>query len=190
LGLSSESGIKMLYARHQDEFTSDETRVISFQTAGGLQDIRVFSLRGTRLLTLFARTQQAKLFRKWVLDLLDGKVRLRAPALPRAVSTDARHALRTVAEWPDMPEPVRARLLEVAETGVGVARFPELTALAEKRLEASLGAAPFMAAINEIDRRGAAMGISKDALKTEMQLLKRLREQPELDLSTSDQADA
>ena len=154
----------------------------------GLQWTRVLSPRGAFKLMRFTRTPEADQLMEELLDYMEGKSsgRARLRTQPRPVSTDARHALRSVAEWPDMPEPVRARLLEAADTGVGVSRFPELTTLAEKRLEASLGAAPFMAAINEIDRQGVAMGISRDALKTEMQLLKRLRTQPELPLENGE----
>lgn len=36
--------------------------------------IRIFSLRGAHLIAMFARTQIAKEFRKWVLDILDKEV--------------------------------------------------------------------------------------------------------------------
>jgi prophage antirepressor-like protein len=36
--------------------------------------VRVFSLRGAHLVSMFANTSVAKLFRKWVLDILDREV--------------------------------------------------------------------------------------------------------------------
>lgn len=80
---SEQSGIPVLklYSRHADEFADDETRLLTVQTSGGPQELRVFSLRGARLLAMFARTAKAKAFRCWVLDLLDNldEIRVSAP---------------------------------------------------------------------------------------------------------------
>ena len=38
---------------------------------GGLQQVRVFSLRGAHLLGMLARTEKAKEFRRWVLDVIE-----------------------------------------------------------------------------------------------------------------------
>ena len=67
--------IAELYARHADEFTESMTRVVDVPTPGGIQNVRVFSLRGAHLLGMFARTERAKEFRRWVLDILDGIAR-------------------------------------------------------------------------------------------------------------------
>ena len=40
-------------------------------TAGGKQQVRVFSLRGCHLLAMFSKTPVAKEFRRWVLDLIE-----------------------------------------------------------------------------------------------------------------------
>ena len=47
------------------------TALIEVQTAGGVQKIRVFSLRGAHLLGMFARSKRAKAFRRWVLDIIE-----------------------------------------------------------------------------------------------------------------------
>ena len=47
------------------------TQVMSLPTAGGVQQVRVFSLRGAHLLGMLANTDKAKAFRRWVLDVLD-----------------------------------------------------------------------------------------------------------------------
>ena len=93
LGLP-EKGVRKLFERHSDEFTSDETRLIIEQTAGGPQQLRVFSLRGARLLAMFARTEPAVRFRRWILDLLEGKAAV-PHAAPDALSRlpDARAVL-------------------------------------------------------------------------------------------------
>lgn len=66
-----ETAIIKLYNRNADEFRDDMTKLIEISTAGGLQKVRIFSLRGCHLITFFARTQVAKEFRKWVLDILE-----------------------------------------------------------------------------------------------------------------------
>ena len=63
-----------LYNANKDEFTNSMTTVLKLDTAGGAQDVRVFSLRGAHLLGMFARTDVAKAFRRWVLDVLDREV--------------------------------------------------------------------------------------------------------------------
>lgn len=60
-----------LYDRNADEFTDSMTQVIELPTAGGKQQVRVFSLRGCHLLGMLARTKVAKEFRRWVLDVLE-----------------------------------------------------------------------------------------------------------------------
>lgn len=60
-----------IYRRNADEFTDTMTAVIDLPTSGGTQKVRVFSLRGAHLIAMFARTEKAKAFRRWVLDILD-----------------------------------------------------------------------------------------------------------------------
>lgn len=64
-------GLSNLYQKHADEFTENMTAVIKLPTAGGLQDARIFSLRGAHLLAMLSRTEVAKDFRRWVLDILE-----------------------------------------------------------------------------------------------------------------------
>lgn len=68
------NAIKDLYARNEDEFTADMTQVIDLPTAGGIQPVRIFSPRGCYLLGMLARTEKAKAFRSWVLDVLEGRI--------------------------------------------------------------------------------------------------------------------
>lgn len=63
--------VTKIYERNADEFTAEMTALIEMPTAGGLQKVRIFSLRGAHLIAMFARTKVAKAFRKWVLDVLD-----------------------------------------------------------------------------------------------------------------------
>lgn len=70
-----------LYSRNTDEFTAEMTQLVELDTAGGRQQDRIFSPRGCYLLGMLARTERAKAFRCWVLDVLEG----RQP--PRKVAT-------------------------------------------------------------------------------------------------------
>lgn len=73
-----------LYQQHADEFTDAMTAVVKLDTAGGKQDVRIFSPRGCWLLGMFARTERAKAFRAWVLDVLEGLAPAPGAAEPRA----------------------------------------------------------------------------------------------------------
>ncbi|WP_416347035.1 P22AR C-terminal domain-containing protein [Enterobacter hormaechei] len=74
LGYSDDKAIHRLYRKHADEFTVNMTGVVKVTTPGGIQDSRVFSLRGAHLMGMFSRTTVAKEFRRWVLDVLDSEV--------------------------------------------------------------------------------------------------------------------
>lgn len=71
LGYNRDTFIHRLYSRHTGEFTERMTGVVSLTTPGGTQETRIFSLRGAHLLGMFARTERAAEFRRWVLDILD-----------------------------------------------------------------------------------------------------------------------
>lgn len=91
--------IAKLYDRNADEFTDSMTQVIELPTAGGKQQVRVFSLRGCHLLGMLARTKVAKEFRRWVLDvleetLLNGKVSDGIKTVTPKTTADDRTPLR------------------------------------------------------------------------------------------------
>lgn len=69
-----ETAITKLYNRNSDEFRNDMTKLVEMNTSGGLQKIRIFSLRGCHLIGFLAKTAIAKQFRKWALDVLDKEV--------------------------------------------------------------------------------------------------------------------
>lgn len=80
--------IAKLYDRNADEFTDSMTQVIELPTAGGKQQVRVFSLRGCHLLGMLARTKVAKEFRHWVLDVLEKEVSGSQPKLAKTTVSD------------------------------------------------------------------------------------------------------
>lgn len=67
-----------LYDRNADEFTASMTALVELDTAGGKQQVRIFSLRGVHLLAMLSRTKVAKEFRHWVLDVLDAQIEAQA----------------------------------------------------------------------------------------------------------------
>ncbi|HHG8589914.1 TPA: Bro-N domain-containing protein [Citrobacter koseri] len=80
LEYSDVKAVQRIYSRHADEFTEQMTRVVKVTTPSGKQEARVFSLRGAHLVAMFARTNVAKEFRRWVLDILDREVSINIPA--------------------------------------------------------------------------------------------------------------
>lgn len=78
LGYVREDAISSLYRRNAEEFTPCMVENVKLAFSGNLEkEVRIFSLRGAHLLAMFARTEVAKEFRRWVLDVLDSTV---APA--------------------------------------------------------------------------------------------------------------
>lgn len=79
LGYKSTKSISNLFTQYEDEFSQGMTMVIESVTNGingssRRMKVRVFSLRGAHLIAMFARTDVAKEFRRWVLDILDREV--------------------------------------------------------------------------------------------------------------------
>jgi len=81
LGYSDHTGVNRTFNRNKDEFTKNMTQLIkinekvistsSSKTKGLVAKTRIFSLRGCYAIAMFARTDIAKKFRKWVLDILE-----------------------------------------------------------------------------------------------------------------------
>ena len=67
------AAIAKIFDRNADEFTDEMTQLVELDTAGGRQQVRIFSPRGCYLIGMLSRTEKAKEFRKWVLDVLEGR---------------------------------------------------------------------------------------------------------------------
>lgn len=114
------SALAQIFKSHTDEFTATMTKVVKLATAGGKQSVRIFSLRGAHLLAMFARTDTAKAFRVWVLNILDAEIeRQRQAAAPARIAGDQLAALKEICqrrvmekvnEIPDMMN--RGRVIE------------------------------------------------------------------------------
>ena len=90
--------IVKIYDRNADEFTAEMTALVEMQTAGGLQKVRIFSLRGAHLIAMFARTKIAKSFRKWVLDILDEEVKKTTALLPNTLTPEQQQAIQSAVQ--------------------------------------------------------------------------------------------
>lgn len=75
LNYKSSKSITNLFNQYSDEFSPGMSQVIESVTSGNYRKkVRVFSLRGAHLIAMFSRTDVAKEFRRWVLDILDREV--------------------------------------------------------------------------------------------------------------------
>lgn len=76
LGYKKVDAITQIYERNKDEFSDSMSETLKLRASGNLiKDVRIFSLRGAHLIAMFARTDIAKQFRQWVLDVLDHHVK-------------------------------------------------------------------------------------------------------------------
>lgn len=90
--------VMKIYDRNADEFTAEMTALVEMKTAGGIQKVRIFSLRGAHLIAMFARTKIAKEFRKWVLDVLDKEVRKTTALLPNTITPEQQQAIQSAVQ--------------------------------------------------------------------------------------------
>ena len=98
LNYKNTKSIANLFNENEDEFTPAMSLVIESVTNGinGSQrriKVRVFSLRGAHLIAMFARTEVAKEFRKWVLDILDHEVSKTISDITPIVSKPQTHTI-------------------------------------------------------------------------------------------------
>lgn len=73
LGYKRADFVAQLYRKHADEFTAGMSENVESTFPGNLRtQQRIFSPRGCHLIAMFARTERAAAFRRWVLDVLEG----------------------------------------------------------------------------------------------------------------------
>lgn len=74
LGYGRLDTVARIFKRNEDEFTDEMSLTVNLTLRGQVAPTphRIFSARGARLVTFFARTEKAKAFRAWVLDVLEG----------------------------------------------------------------------------------------------------------------------
>jgi prophage antirepressor-like protein len=184
LGFKSPSGLMNLLARHANEFTAEETRLVSLPTeTRGVQSMRVFSLRGMRLLAMLVNSPIGARFRKWLTDLLEGRVLRRGMMLTQTrdgvadLSLDAKLALSyalELIEGLDGAEDASAKLSGILAGRYMLPSDPRLSAHAEAwergRHLQSLASAEYA----RIRRMAMLDGFSETAIKAEVNRRRRL----------------
>lgn len=65
--------MEQILKRNRSEFDSTTTCMIDIQTPGGFQTARLYNARGAALIAMKAQTPKGEAFRRWVLDVLEGK---------------------------------------------------------------------------------------------------------------------
>lgn len=90
LGYSRTDKVSQLYQRNITEFTPEmsltlKMRANGFGNGGAEKDVRIFSARGCHLIAMFAQTQRAADFRRWVLDVLEQHQQHAPPSPAQAV---------------------------------------------------------------------------------------------------------
>ena len=76
LGYSLAGSVNKIFERNKREFTDDMTLNVNLTLKGfgngdSAKPVRIFSARGCHLVAMFARTPDARAFRRWVLDVLE-----------------------------------------------------------------------------------------------------------------------
>lgn len=123
LGYSRTDNVSRVYARNSDEFTDSMTTTVKMTLVRKTGEVdvmvRVFSLRGAHLIAMFASTQVAKEFRKWVLDILDREVtgsNLDEHLLLRNLTTAKKHIERVRDIYREILSPSLIKLNEKLES--------------------------------------------------------------------------
>lgn len=98
LGYEMVGGITKLYNRNKSEFSDSMTQLLDLSNVPEMgrtlnseafsAKTRIFSLRGCHMIAMFARTDIAKAFRVWVLDILDREAGIAAPQPLTITPTD------------------------------------------------------------------------------------------------------
>lgn len=94
LGYADASSINRIFSRRSDEFTDAMTGTVKLTDPNGdLQETRIFSMRGCYAIAMFAKTEIAKEFRRWVLDVLDRET---VQALPEFITPAQQNTLQQI----------------------------------------------------------------------------------------------
>lgn len=123
LGYAEARSLVNLYNANAAEFTDSMTALVKLPTAGGMQEVRIFSLRGAHLLGMFARTDRAAEFRRWVLDVLDQQARPMPPYPATVINTVKKLMLQS--------EALRRHLLALHPKFKQVVRYHQMEELTQ-----------------------------------------------------------
>lgn len=91
LGYAKTNAVTQIFERNSDEFAENMTQTISNPQNLNLR-LRIFSLRGCHLVAMFSKTDIAKQFRKWVLDIIDTHIGQPVPKTHKSERTPLHEA--------------------------------------------------------------------------------------------------
>lgn len=99
LGYEDERAVTRIYSRNEEEFTNKMSGVVNLTPSGNLvTKVRIFSLRGAHLVAMFSRTEVAKEFRKWVLDVLDKEIERMAYGVAGPLTEEMQESLKRLVQ--------------------------------------------------------------------------------------------
>ncbi|MGJ0579063.1 P22AR C-terminal domain-containing protein [Xenorhabdus bovienii] len=128
LEYKKSDAVTQIYDRNSDEFTSAMTTTLNLsvvrKTGTVSMMVRVFSLRGAHLVAMFSKTDIAKEFRKWVLDILDREVEKE----PQAIKPKTRRSTAS------QLTPLRQTAERLITTGLGRI-YPDIWKLVHEHFE-------------------------------------------------------
>jgi prophage antirepressor-like protein len=171
LGYHDHRKLLHLFGRYRDEFSELEARKIAMPTERGPQEMWMFSLRGSELLALLARTQEGKKFRRWVLDVLEGRRQRRALqgelALPgtHILPMEAVRALEQARDLIEAEHPAHAAIGQMIDGKMPLADDPGLDRLVEQYDGAHKLQAEAQRFFSTIRREAQRMGYTLEAVK-------------------------
>lgn len=171
LGYSDERSLRLLFKRNQEEFTSQEARLIVHHTAGGPQEKWHFSLRGAELLAMLSRTPEGKKFRRWVLDVLEGRRQKRAVqgelALPgtHKLPMEAMLALEQAQSLIEPTHPAHAAITQMISGEMPLAADPVLDRLVDRYDGAHKLQSEAQRFFNQIRAEATRSGYTLEAVK-------------------------
>lgn len=179
LGIT-ERQVRKLHTRHAEKFGPAETTLMILPTAGGMQEVRVFSLRGLMKLAIYARSDQSFHFHGWLLDVADGKTRqfmprqgtLALPA-PMPMGTEARRVLEYLREEAAEPRAVVARIEALLGGAADLPADPTMDALILDMEEMRARKRAASEAETAWRRRVQMAGYDPDAVQRELQRRRR-----------------
>lgn len=76
LGFDDPKHLNQIYNRNAEEFQDVDTRILNLRVQNDIQarEHRIYSKTGAYLVAMFAKTEKAAKFRRWLIDVLEGKV--------------------------------------------------------------------------------------------------------------------
>jgi hypothetical protein len=123
LGFKNPSkAISDIYSRNRSEFDDTTTLVIEMPTNSGRQLVRLYNARGAALIAMKANTPKGEAFRRWVLDVLEGKADADVPIRSGEMTAGVLYSLREMF----LQRKGNTQLVRYRQMGLGTAEIARL----------------------------------------------------------------